>query len=277
MIVVDSFMFFNELDLLEGRFEYLYDHVDYFLLVEAPLTQSGHVKPMHFMNNMTRYKKYLDKVIYFPFICKREDFEFDRLPEHDRDYNTGPWQVENGQRNHITKALDLFPDDAVIMISDLDEIPNTQCIPIAKDYFSKGWQALAVQQDHYAYNFNQRRVTPILGTTISTNRYTKIASARDVHNHRYGHGVITNGGWHLSYWGNADQIRYKIETFAHQELNQDKYKNTEHILNKIKNGQDMFDRTDYDNNYVKVRPEEIPEDIRRIFGKVHDKLVSQYD
>ena len=120
-------------------------------------------------------------------------------------------------------------------------------------------------------------MTPILGTTISTNKYTKLISARDVHNQRYAHGVITNGGWHLSYWGNVEQIRYKIETFAHQELNQDQFKTDDHILAKVKNGEDMFNRTDYDNNYNKVSPEEIPEDIRRIFGGMQERLIAQYD
>ena len=67
-MIVDSFIFFNEFDILEGRLEYLYDHVDYFVIVESNLTFSGNTKPLYFMNNMSRYKKYLDKVLYFPFI-----------------------------------------------------------------------------------------------------------------------------------------------------------------------------------------------------------------
>ena len=34
-------MFFNELDLLELRLEYLYDSVDYFVIVEGRQTHSG--------------------------------------------------------------------------------------------------------------------------------------------------------------------------------------------------------------------------------------------
>ena len=272
MIVVDSFMFFNELEMLEARFEYLYDHVDYFVLVEAPITQSGHNKPMHFLNNMSRYKKYLDKVVYFPFLCKRSDFDFDSKPLHDRDYNNGPWQLENSQRNHITKALDLFPDDAIIMISDLDEIPHKQCIQIAKDNFKGGsYEVLSVEVDHFTYNFNQKMKKKLLCTTISTNAYTKRIGARDVHNGRYGHPVIYNGGWHLSYWGDVNVIRHKIETFAHQELNQEKFKDPEYIQAKMLEGEDLFGRTEF--THVKVDPSEIPEDVYRIFNCIQQKVI----
>jgi hypothetical protein len=268
-MIVDAFMFFNEFDILEGRFEYLYNHVDYFVLVEANITQSGDPKPMHFMNNMSRYKKYLNKVLYFPFITSRSNYNYDRLPGEERDYDTGPWQLENAQRNHISKALELFDDDAIIMISDLDEIPHKECINITKDYFSKGWDRLTVQQDHYSYNFKQRQVVPILGTTISTNRVAKEVTPQGLRNTKYGFGVISKGGWHLTYWGDVASIQYKIETFAHQELNQEQFKDPAHIKEKILAGQDMFNR---DNPYVLTQPGDIPDDIMEIFGKIQDKL-----
>jgi beta-1,4-mannosyl-glycoprotein beta-1,4-N-acetylglucosaminyltransferase len=268
-MIVDTFMFFNEFDILEGRLEYLYDHVDYFVLVECNITQSGDPKPMLFMNNMSRYKKYLDKVLYFPFITKRSDFNYSQLPTHDRDYNTGPWQQENAQRNYISKSLELFEDDAIIMLSDLDEIPNKECITIAKDCFSRGWDRLGIQQDHFAYNFKQKQSIPTIGTTITTNKVAKEVTPQGLRNERYGYGIIYNGGWHLTYWGDVETIRYKIQTFAHQELNQECFKTQEHIKERILTGQDMFNRG---NPYVPTQPGEIPQDIMDIFGKVQDKI-----
>lgn len=37
-MLIDCFMFFNEYDIVEGRLEYLYDTVDYFVVVEADHT-----------------------------------------------------------------------------------------------------------------------------------------------------------------------------------------------------------------------------------------------
>jgi beta-1,4-mannosyl-glycoprotein beta-1,4-N-acetylglucosaminyltransferase len=262
-------MFFNEFELLKGRLQYLKDHVDFFVLVESNITQSGHEKPLHFAENLFRYREFLDKILYFPFIVDREKFNYNKLPSWERDYDTGPWQQENAQRNYISKALNLFDDHDIIMISDLDEIPHKECINIAKEYFSKGWDRLAVEQDHYAYNFRQKQVVPIRGTTISTNKIVKELSPQQLRNEKYGYGLISRGGWHLTYWGDVKTIQYKIETFAHQELNQDKFKTPEHIKEKILKGEDMFNRN---NPYVKVDPEkEIPKDVLEIFGEFERK------
>lgn len=273
-MIVDAFMFFNEFDILEGRLEYLYDHVDYFVIVESNITQSGDTKPMHFMNNMSRYKKYLDKVLYFPFITKRSNYDYDRVPSFERDYNTGPWQLENAQRNYISKALELFDDDAIIVISDLDEIPHKECFNVAKDYFSKGWDRLVVRQAYFCYNFKQKQSSGWIGSSISTNKVAKEETPQGLRNARHGFGVIENGGWHLTYWGDVETIQYKIQTFAHQELNQAQFKDPEHIKQKIRTGQDMFNR---DNPYVPTQPGDIPQDIIDIFGKIQDKLLKSIE
>ena len=65
-MLIDCFTFFRELDLLEGRLEYLYDSVDYFVIVEADITFACKKKPLNFLNNIKRYKKYLDKIVYQP-------------------------------------------------------------------------------------------------------------------------------------------------------------------------------------------------------------------
>lgn len=271
--VIDCFMFFNEYDILEGRLEYLYNHVDYFVLVESNLTQSGHDKPMNFANNLHRYKKYMDKILYFPYLVNRSDFNYDKLPTYETDYNTGPWQLENGQRNHIIQALKLFNDDDIVLISDLDEIPHKNCIGIAKDYFSKGWDRLAVEQDFYLYNFKRKLVRKWRGTTISTNKVAKEVTPQGLRNNLWNIGLITNGGWHLSYWNSIENIQYKIETFAHQELNQDRFRDPEHIKQKILSGQDMFDR---DNPVITVDPTvTIPADVLEIFGKFEEELYKQ--
>ena len=41
MKIYDSFLFFNELDLLEIRLELLYDKVDYFIISECDSSFSG--------------------------------------------------------------------------------------------------------------------------------------------------------------------------------------------------------------------------------------------
>jgi hypothetical protein len=50
----------------------------------------------------------------------------------------------------------------------------------------------------------------------------------------------------------------------------DDYIGNEHIKEKIRTGQDMFNRN---NPYVPTQPGDIPQDILEIFGKIQDKLL----
>lgn len=62
-LIYDCFCFFNEFDVLELRFNLLYDIVDKFVLVEYNKTLTGKEKPYFFEENREKYKKYLDKII----------------------------------------------------------------------------------------------------------------------------------------------------------------------------------------------------------------------
>jgi hypothetical protein len=55
-------------------------------------------------------------------------------------------------------------------------------------------------------------------------------------------GRIKNGGWHFSYLGGSDQIRYKIKSFSHREYNNRRFTSEEHILGSIEGRKDIFGR-----------------------------------
>lgn len=64
MAIFDSFIFFNELDLLEIRLNILKDVVDYFVLTESPYTVSGNEKPLYYLENKDRFGSLNDKIIH---------------------------------------------------------------------------------------------------------------------------------------------------------------------------------------------------------------------
>ena len=64
MKVFDSFIFFNELELLEMRLNILKDVVDYFVLTESPFTVSGNEKPLYYQENKDLFGKLNDKIIH---------------------------------------------------------------------------------------------------------------------------------------------------------------------------------------------------------------------
>ena len=50
------------------------------------------------------------------------------------------------------------------------------------------------------------------------------------------------GGWHMSYFGGVNFITNKIESFSHQEYNNEKIKDPKTILKAISSGADLYGR-----------------------------------
>jgi beta-1,4-mannosyl-glycoprotein beta-1,4-N-acetylglucosaminyltransferase len=61
-MIVDTFMFYNELDILELRLMVLDEYVDKFVLVEAEVNHVGGPKELFFQKNRDRFTKWLDKI-----------------------------------------------------------------------------------------------------------------------------------------------------------------------------------------------------------------------
>lgn len=112
MKVYDCFSFFNEIDLLEIRLLLLNDIVDKFVIVELNKTHRGEDKKYNFPEYKDRFQPYRDKIIYIQ-------------PEEVPVYKgAGDWTIENFQRNCIMRGLHNCEPEDMIIISDLDEIPN---------------------------------------------------------------------------------------------------------------------------------------------------------
>ena len=261
-MIIDCFTFLNELDLLEGRLEYLYDTVDYFVIVESNTTFTGKHKELNFLANRARYNKYADKIFYYPFAPEEDVPEFNEKIEK-CDFGTSPWQVEFKQRNYIKNALKFFDPDAIVLMGDLDEIPSKESINLAKENLGTAADAFALSQDMFFYNFRQKQSYPCKATVITTNKFLQENGAQWLRDMRWHIPFIFNGGWHLTYWGSPDMISNKIKSFAHQELNQEKFTDQNLISQRIKSGVDPFEGQPL----ITVNPDSISTEIYTIFNK----------
>jgi len=233
MKIIDTFTFCNELELLNYRLSILYDIVDYFVIVEGIRTQKGSPKKLYFDENKEMFSKFADKIIH--------------VIDYDLKENICPWWNENHQRNYIhegIKQIDLSPDDK-IMVSDLDEIPDIEQLKKIKESNQK-FDILHFEQDLYYYNLTclykttKWKSAKIVSYDAYLNKFNQ--SPQDCRNVT-GDAPISPGGWHLSYFGNIDFIRNKIEQCAHQEINLECFKTSEHIEKQIKNYDDLFMRS----------------------------------
>ena len=115
MKIIDCFIFYNELDMLKFRLEYLYDTVDHFVLVEMYKTHSGNLKPYYFNENKKLFEKYLDKIVhvmvdddYVPLIEYKNKLKFGLKK---KEYTPTPnIQREVHHRNCIRRGIDKLDD-----------------------------------------------------------------------------------------------------------------------------------------------------------------------
>ena len=108
MKVYDCFSYWDEDFLLDIRLNILNEYVDYFVIVEGNKTWQNNFKKLKF--NINNFAKFEKKIIYVPV----ED-----MPDGDN-----PYLRENFQRNCISRGIKNAEEDDLIIISDLDEIPN---------------------------------------------------------------------------------------------------------------------------------------------------------
>lgn len=264
-MVVDTFIFYNEFELLEIRLEELYSVVDKFVIVESNHKISGHIKPLFFLENQHKYLKYLNKVI-------RVTCPDLHVSENALDTNQS-FENEINQREFIFEAIKDFPEDSIIMISDLDEIPSRESIELLKN--SSLPVAFAHDFFYYDYTSYKGKWTGtkafLKSTIVSKNQIQGTRNALTVGRAISQGYKIIDAGWHLSYFLGINGIKDKIESFAHQEYNK------KEILDKVKlcifEKKDLFDRV-WERIMYKPYSEHLPELIKnRVKNSYVDDVV----
>lgn len=227
MRIFDAFSFFNEFALLDIRLHELSDVVDYFVLVEADKTHSGIDKPMFFLENKDLFSEFLDKIIYVAvrdMPITQPQIE-QSLTSKDRKWIESKYQVEESwvrerhQRNCIMLGLkDAEPED-VIIIGDADEIVRHSIIEkIRKDgKICEGSNAVSQSLNSFYLNVVCTNM-PWYGSKIIYRKYLDEDTPSEVRFHTPASCIIANGGWHYSWLGGEEAIKYKIKSYAHTEF-----------------------------------------------------------
>ena len=239
MKIVDGFIFYNELDLLTYRLNILNDVVDYFIIVESTHTHVGNPKPLFFEENKQKFVQFSHKIIHvivddFPF--KSPNINYQKSEQ---------WVNEHFQRCAILRGLDKIQlnDEDCFMVSDLDEIPDPNLLKCIRDG-SKPISVAKLGMDLYYYNlltkFELIWSYSIILTYKSFKKLGLTCQQLRFHNCE----CIYPGGWHLSYFGDTNFIKNKIEQFGHTEFNRPEITAPENIEASVKNSSDVFRRVE---------------------------------
>ncbi len=289
-------MFFDEEMLLDFRLNYLNDYVDKFVIVESSFTHSGKTKKLLF--DINKFKKFKDKISYI--IVDKEPSDISEVLENDNEqiknkkYILNAAKRENFQRNCISKGLgDVEPKD-IILISDLDEIPNLE----ENSLKNISNRIILFKQKLFYYKFNlklesfewfgtkgcrkENLLSPQWLRNVKDKKYPfwrpdiffSKTKYKDIH-------FITNGGWHFSYMKTARDIEKKLKSYLHhREYDLDPI-GEEKINKMINNKKPVYDlKTDMKNSKFKggqelvvSRTDELPNYIKKNLNKYKQWLI----
>ena len=245
MKVYDCFTYCGEDFLLNARLNILDSNVDFFIIIEMSKFFSGKERQQQF--EIKKFLKFKNKIRYY---------YIQNTPNHDGDN----WKFESFQRNQMKLGLFDAQDEDIIIISDLDEIPNLtsklflnydSCVFLQNFYYYKlnnlcfdglkwgkkwpGSKSLKFKFYVSAQKIREQRVKNIPWWRLDKKVKRKI---------------IEDGGWHFSYLMTPEKIAEKINNFSHKEFKI--YSDIEHINKQIELQNDIFLRDDLKFKTVRI-------------------------
>jgi beta-1,4-mannosyl-glycoprotein beta-1,4-N-acetylglucosaminyltransferase len=230
MKIFDCFMYFDEELVLEVRLNTLNKFVDYFVIVESKFTHKGDLRDLKF--NHKKFEKFKDKIIYLIHEEKPKEIEIikseDSEDEKSRKYVFNAIHRENSQRNYIQKGLVHAKENDLILISDVDEIPNL----LDTNFDIIDEKIILFKQNMFYYKFNlylpnliwigtkgckkKDLINPQWLRNIKDRKYAfyridTIFSKNKYRSIKY----INTGGWHFTNIKTAKEIEYKLKSYLH--------------------------------------------------------------
>jgi beta-1,4-mannosyl-glycoprotein beta-1,4-N-acetylglucosaminyltransferase len=236
--IYDLFMVHTELDWLEIRMGQMWDRVDYFVVIESPITFVGASKPLFVKDNYDSYKKYHSKMILhtldltgasFNTAWDREYFQRNGMYDQVFPALTGPQKPKNGD---------------IILVSDVDEIPRPESLDTLRNCIFPA--KVTLRSLFYYYSFQWLHAGdewPYPQATFYNG--DKTVKPQDLRNEPGNKDAIRmpNAAWHCSYcFSKIDDVVKKLKSFSHIEYSTEEYTNRKKILHRFRHGIDLFDR-----------------------------------
>jgi len=230
MNIYDCFMYFDEDLLLDLRFNTLNKFVKKFVIAEATYTHNGTKKKLNF--DINKFKKFKDKIIYI--IVDKQPDNILKILDSETKEQKGEKLILNGmardyfQRENLSRGIEEALNDDLILISDLDEIPDLNKIDLSKI----NNKIIIFEQKMFYYKLNlfyqdytwlgtkavrkKNLITPQWLRNIKGKNYPKwrldTLFSKKKYTNLY---FIKNGGWHFTCLRTAEELEKKLLNFAH--------------------------------------------------------------
>lgn len=223
MKIFDCFLFCHEKETMRLRWEILKEQVDKFVIAECSLTFTQKEKPLIFQDYCNEMVQTL------------RDFEYIEIPPKK---TANAVEQEAYQRNYLATELTGLWDDDLILLNDVDEIPNPDCfhklqyiesVVSLEAYWSKFYLDCECRKHPWPW-MKAFPARVLKEKTLNEIRFTDPEL------------WIKKGGWHFQCLGGPEAIAYKCQSFSHAEGCEDKYRKTWTDPGYIKRGlEGLFD------------------------------------
>ena len=256
MKIYDCFMFFDEEMLLDLRLSILSKYVDKFVITEATYMHSGKSKKLTF--DINKFSKFKDKIIYN--VVDKQPSTLELITKEDSNEIKGSKLInnslkrENYQREMGKVTLDLAEDEDLILINDIDEIPNLDKI----NFNNINKKLIIFKQKIFCYKFNlqyenliwhgskacrkKNFISPQWLRNVRHRKYPfwrfDIAFSNKKYNNIH---YIENGGWHFTNMKSPEDLEKKFLNFLHHQDFEASGLKLEDIKEKVKNKKILYD------------------------------------
>ncbi len=227
MNFIDCFMYFDEDMILDIRLNILDKYVSHFVICEANFNHNGTKRELRF--NINNFSKFRDKIIYIPLDnqpsnLKKIDTKDSLLVKNSKILDNALLR-ENFQRNFLQNKIKDFSEEDLIIVSDLDEIPNLE-------RFKYNSKITFFEQKMYYYKLNlvhpnfkwygskickkKHLLNPQWLRNIKAKKYPlwrlDILFSKTKYNDLC---FIKDGGWHFTNIKSPEKIDFKMKNFLH--------------------------------------------------------------
>jgi hypothetical protein len=213
-MLFDCFLYFNEKELLELRYEILKDVVDGFIITDANRTFKGDPKPFTCVETLRELGIPEDKVQVLHV----------ELPSKEEILN--PWMREYAQRDALAVGMRMTPPDSVFFFSDVDEIPRPASLLEAVEQAKQNPErCVRLSMPMFYGRADLRVINPdgepdeapnnwICGTVVLHQHLEQSLSQIRMNVNDI---VVGNcdAGWHFSWMGDAERLKTKVQSFSH--------------------------------------------------------------
>ena len=288
-------MYFDEDLLLDIRLNTLNNYVSKFVITEAKYTHNGKKKKLKF--DINKFKKFKDKIKYIvvdnqpPNILQINNV--DTLEEKGRKLILNGYARDNHQRNRLSDGIVEAEDSDIIIISDLDEIPNLTNINFShvKNKIIQFRQKIFYYKLNLYYpEFNwfgskacrkKNLISPQWLRNIKSKKYSKYRIDLMFSKKKYNDIFhVLDGGWHFTCIRTPEELEYKLLNFAHHYEFEESGLQIEDLKKLISEKRAMYDHTVDQKGYkwsgksklVTVDDSELPEFINLNKKKYKDWL-----